>query len=839
MGTPPLAEPGDCSAYTCAVPASPSYDAQHNEFCAYVLSESDTPFGLTLGNYKTFAMCTPKGGVRGLWDADTDQIIFGSHQIAYRVLAAGEGTGATTFFPHQIERTFTFLPYAQISEFTPAAWLHVTEAFYVPHGVFHGRDVAFVLDITLHNAGAHPVEIAVFPWALLVGQRFYGEAEKEVRASVVDRRIVVFNEETRGARWWGGSRQPAAAVIALREQVLLRAMKDGTLLDQELLDEVTPRLADVVSRRIYGAFEFRIPVAPGARESLRLAVAFDRRGPDEARRTFEGLLSDERALHETQRFYAIALADARFMTPSPVVSRGVVWAKANMLRIVKEYPQGWGSTNSPPSDILVSRDTSWFVHGFDYFMPRFSRDALELFNRFIEDSGQVVEYVRGVSGFRTSYDLNINDDTPLHLIAILHHYNATLDDDWARSVLPLVIKVADYLLAQRDANGLIFCNAKGVDMYGITSWRNIIPYYTLDGAVTEINAEAVFALEAAAMLCAVCGDLEHWRTYSEAARTLRERMMAHLFNADTGAFVLNYDQYQNYQDNLTADEVFPVLFEVAAPEARRAILRRLMESDFVTPVGIRTISTADSWYFPSHGFGLLGGVWPDLTLWFAVALARNGFANESADWLERVYASMEAGSSRNTVPGEFAEWFDGGSLTNRGMYLSPWTGAKYLWAVAETVCGLDGYRTSGRPYLAPIVPDGWKWTAGVRVHWGKGRCTYVIDVVRKLIFGDMREASAEEPYRCVYAGTEIGDEVTTSPIEVGAVAFEDEEGSVRVFLCNLNDAARLVSVEFRGRTIRRRLAAGELLEVALSGTPRDREALPAVADLPGLVPAAV
>ena len=27
-------------------------------------------------------------------------------------------------------------------------------------------------------------------------------------------------------------------------------------------------------------------------------------------------------------------------------------------------------------------------------------------------------------------------------------------------------------------------------MFGITSWRNIIPYYTLDGAVTEINAEA-------------------------------------------------------------------------------------------------------------------------------------------------------------------------------------------------------------------------------------------------------------------------------------------------------------------------------------------------------------
>ena len=60
----------------------PSYDAQHNEFCAYVLPESETPFGLTLGNFKTFASSTPKGSIRGLWDADTDQIIFAARQAA-------------------------------------------------------------------------------------------------------------------------------------------------------------------------------------------------------------------------------------------------------------------------------------------------------------------------------------------------------------------------------------------------------------------------------------------------------------------------------------------------------------------------------------------------------------------------------------------------------------------------------------------------------------------------------------------------------------------------------------------------------------------------------------
>jgi len=293
-----------------------------------------------------------------------------------------------------------------------------------------------------------------------------------------------------------GSREPAAVDVSLREQVVLENMRRGALLPKgnlsdaaPNLDEVTPELAELVSRRIFGAFEYRIVVGPGARESLRLAVVFSKDGTERSKPVLQALLKDERALHDTQLYFADRLADARFMAPSPSISRGVVWAKANMLRIVKEYPQGWGSTNSPPSDILVSRDTSWFVHGYDYFWPQFSRDALEVFNKFVEPSGLMIEYVRGVSGYTTAYDLNINDDTPLHIIAMLHHYNATLDEEWVRRHLPLVIKITDYMLTQCDAQGLIFSRAKGVDMYGISSWRNIIPYYTLDGAVTEINSK--------------------------------------------------------------------------------------------------------------------------------------------------------------------------------------------------------------------------------------------------------------------------------------------------------------------------------------------------------------
>jgi hypothetical protein len=800
------------------------YDAQHGEFCAYVLPEAETPFGLTLGNFKTYASSTPKGGIRGLWDADTDQIIFGTHQIAYRV------DGFETRFPRQIVREFTFLPYAQLAEFGLDRDVRIAEAFYVPHGPRHDRLVTFVIDVSLHNAGVAPVAVTVFPWALLIGQRFYGEPEKEVRATVDEPYIRSFGEDSGYARWWGGSRMPDTAVIALREETLLGAMREGRLEAARHLDEVTPTLAEFVNRRIFGAFAFRVEVAPGARESLRLAVVFHKDGDLRAKPALEQLLHDPTALHETQRYYAARLADARFYAPSALINRGTLWAKVNMLRVIKEYPQGWGSTNSPPSDILVSRDTSWFVHGYDYLLPQFSRDAIDVFNRFLEPSGQVVEYVRGVNGFKTSYDLNINDDTPLHLIAILHHSNATLDDAWLREIFPLVRKTTDYLLSQRDPNGLVYCKAGGLDMFGITSWRNIIPYYTLDGAVTEINAEAAFAVESAAMMAAICEETADWERWSREAQALRETMLAKLYNADACQFVLNYDHDGNYQDNFTADEVFPVLFEIADAPARRAILARLSEDDFTTPVGLRTISTADSWYFPSHGFGLLGGVWPDLTLWFAVALARNGDPGACAQWLERIYASMEAGAARNTVPGQFGEWFDGGSLTNRGMYLSPWTGAKYLWAVAETVGGIDGYRTSGRLHLSPRVPAHWRWTAAARVHWGGRLHTYVIDHVAKRIVGDMRAASADEPYTVAFAGRDVSSEATVSPVEVVAIAFEDEHG-VRLFLGNTDDRMRNVAVEFRGRTIRRRLGAGELLDIELVGRPQLRDALPAQSEL--------
>ena len=116
---------------------------------------------------------------------------------------------------------------------------------------------------------------------------------------------------------------------------------------------------------------------------------------------------------------------------------------------------------------------------------------------------------------------------------------------------------------------------------------------------------------------------------------MREAMMDNLFNDDTGAFVLNYDQDRNYQDNFTADEIFPVLFDVADAGARARFSSRLLRGRFRYAGRLAHDLDRRRWYFPSYGFGLLGGVWPDLTLWFAVALARNGMHRQAVHFSTR------------------------------------------------------------------------------------------------------------------------------------------------------------------------------------------------------------
>ena len=256
--------------------------------------------------------------------------------------------------------------------------------------------------------------------------------------------------------------------------------------------------------------------------------------------------------------------------------------------------------------------------------------------------------------------------------------------------------------------------------------------------------------------------------------------MDHLFNDDTSA-PSSSTTIRTATIKTTLPPTKSSRCSSASPieTARRAILKRLLEADFVTPVGLRTISTADAWYFPSHGFGLLGGVWPDLTLWFAVALARNGSDRRRGRiFSKRSTRRWKPAAARNTVPGRVR-----GVVRRRLADQSRHVPLAVDRREVSVGRRRDGRRSRRLSHQRPpasrrrcVPQDG----SGRRRARALGRqALHLRDrSAQRQIFGDMPRALGRRALsRASTPGRDVSDEVTTSPVEVGAIAFEDDDGA--------------------------------------------------------------
>ena len=483
---------------------------------------------------------------------------------------------------------------------------------------------------------------------------------------------------------------------------------------------------------VLGALQVDVDLAPGETVKFAFVAAFSHEGEARARQTFDRAWNYERALRETMNYYSRAVGQTEIITPDPLINQGVIWAKVNMLRVMSDYSTGPAFTNDPSrSSAVVGRDACWFVYGCDHLLPGFSRHLLDAFAKRQEPDGKILEYYHAVTDERFDDGLNINDNTPLFILAVNHHYRETNDGAYLRQIYPAVRRAAQHILTQRDTEldeipadqkrGLVVCTARGTEVYGICGWRNIIPNYTLNGAVTEVNAECAAALRAAAHLGKEVDTPEGRQDaiiFHEAAEALTTAINTHLLNPETGLYYLTIDLDGNRRTDVTSDELFPVIFRVATDEVSYRIISRLNSPDFWTPAGIRTVSRESPDYDPYGQWGLMGGVWPGVTWWYAFAAK----AYHPEFMVRALRSSFEHYArdpkKNNTVPGQFSELVDGESLVNRGMRLSPWEPPRFLWAAVEGVCGVK--LSTERIGLSPLLPRDWHWV-GVRRLFYHGR----------------------------------------------------------------------------------------------------------------------
>ncbi len=285
-------------------------------------------------------------------------------------------------------------------------------------------------------------------------------------------------------------------------------------------------------------------------------------------------------------------------------------------------------------------------------------------------------------------------------------------------------------------------------------------------------------------------------------------------------YYLNIDLDGTARTDVTCDLVFPVMFGVADHEVAANIISRLSIPEFWSDAGMHTVPRNDINYGPTHGYGLLGGVWAGPTFWFA--FAASAFNPEFMAYaLSTDFKHYSQDPRRNnTVPGQFSEWLHGETLTNQGMMLSPWFAPKYLWSAIEGAAGLNV--AENPPKLHPRLGSAWSWIA-VRNAMVRGKAATWIAarMEQQCIF-------ATYPFESVDAGC-LYEEDVTGDMFVGGdtavhVALATPE-KVLAFIGNTLDRTVTISLRMRDghlegkkalrryNTLRNEWIAGEQSEI--------------------------
>ena len=773
--------------------------------------------GASLGNSAIWVNTKGTGAIERVFNARVGESLFGAVCVRYGLGSRwieSNGTGSR----HEAEKTLAvplqpdgtgvveLHPAYQRRRFWIAGSLRVSETTFVPlrdTADARGDTPAAYVRVELTNEGATTHALRIIGFA-----RLRGSLGPDVRAhfDASIGALVASNLSRPNATRCFGLTQAATQFATttdfgrVYDPTHLHSLANGTLAQGDVL----------------GALQLDIVVEPGASTSFSFVCAAFDAHESAAVETYRAFATPDDALATTVAHLEDILRVGEVVTPDRHINDGALWSKVNMRRVMARYAGGLAFTNEPGvSSNVVGRDAAWFVYGNDHFLPDFSRALLDKFAEVQYAGGKIPEYYNAIAGGVEDDGLNINDDTPLFVLAVNHHVRATGDHTWLRAIYPSVARAARYIISQVDDRGLVFCSARDSrgNVWAIAGWRNVIPGYTLNGAVTEINAECAAALRAAGHLADNLGnDSSDADDFASASQRIARAMDEHLLNPENGLYYLNIDADGEIHTDVTGDQVFPVMFRVCDEDTGFRIISRLNARDFWTPGGLRTISQNDPRYDPSGNIGLLGGVWPGLTWWYAFAAARYhpDFMVNALSVSFNHYATDP--KKNNTVPGQFGEYFDGESLINRGMRLSPWEPPRFLWAAVEGVCGV--MLTTGLPRIKPLVPPAWKWLALKRLPYHGVEITYFA-TREEGTFRISATADVESDFPKELYETDVTEGVRVFSDEAAVVALR-RSGEIAVLVGNL--AAQTTTIALN---ISNLLEAGAMYDVCVYDSERD------------------
>ncbi len=402
---------------------------------SYVLPATDLAMGASLGNSAVWVTMKSTGAIERIFSARVGASMFGAGSVRYAFcsqpvdgIVAPQRRDRSAAVPVEPEgpTSVELHPAYQRRRFSLPGGVEVSETMFVPLSAQAEHDTgdpaAAYLRVELHNAGAVSRTLRI-----VASARLRGAFAPDVAALFNDTigALVATNASRPGATRCFGSTVPRPDYGTTTD--VGRAYDPSHL---HAFENDTSATGDVL-----GALQHEIALEPGASNEVAFLCAALDAEPAAAVEAYRALPPPAEALAATIAHLADVVRIGEPATPNASINAGARWSKVNMRRVMSDYESGRAFTNEPGvSSNVVGRDAAWFVYGNDHFLPAFSRALLDTFARLQYPSGKIPEYYNALDESVEDDGLNINDDTPLFILAVNHHFRATGDVAWLQTI---------------------------------------------------------------------------------------------------------------------------------------------------------------------------------------------------------------------------------------------------------------------------------------------------------------------------------------------------------------------------------------------------------------------
>ena len=510
---------------------------------------------------------------------------------------------------------------------------------------FLGSSPGFVRRMALKNAGRSAVKLRV------LGVTDVAAAHFDARTRWGSLGVNAFNRESHvamdevsdppAARVVGAHPSPSRYHMTTSRARALEAVASGEV----------PEGTAGMSGQVLTLSVHELDLAPGERRELAFASIYA-----------PGKLED--ALAEFGRLRSVDVSPRRphaeLSCSDPMVADAAAWA----LEALKP---------SPYAEDLLDRFES--LKALAYFEPKLASAVLSEARSLARRDGSLPHSAdRARPGIL---------ETAVLLQAASSALILGQDKKASRSSYPFVKKLASYLMASsKDA-------AVTTDPALPQGWRRLLGRGYPTHEIPEVSLAVAGALECASLVARTLSKASDAGRYLERAKLVSDRVRKKLLD-ERGFLSLCRETAGRLRTDETADMAVAAYRHPFMGSAEQAAAHRLLERDFDTPYGPRTVPTSNLMYFNgSYGDGQLGGVWTRATLAHALLCYRTGLPGVGGLSVAKAARLVaEDALKLGAPPGLFPFWVDADAREAHGEGSDAVAAARFLQCLLEGELGV-------------------------------------------------------------------------------------------------------------------------------------------------------